>query len=274
MSRRRPGMRSLVLLPVLLFAVLVGGSDAAHALDREARLAEASEAYSIALSEPDRDARLAGFVRAQRLFASLVADGVETAPLYVDLGNAALQAQDRGHAVLAYHRALRLDPDERTARQNLEYVRGRLPGWVPRPEDAEGFRGFFDDRLLPRAWRLRGAAIAFALAAIAVVLSVRERPGAWRGLALLGFSVWALLLASTFVGGPSTSPLAVFVAPETVARSADSALSPRALPEPLPAGVEVDLLEEREGWARVRLANGRDVWVRETSVARVDSPAG
>ena len=176
--------------------------------------------------------------------------------------------------MLAYHRALRLDPDERTARQNLEYVRGRLPGWVPRPEDAEGFRGFFDDRLLPRAWRLRGAAIAFALAAIAVVLSVRERPGAWRGLALLGFSVWALLLASTFVGGPSTSPLAVFVAPETVARSADSALSPRALPEPLPAGVEVDLLEEREGWARVRLANGRDVWVRETSVARVDSPAG
>ncbi len=255
----------------LVFLASTGG---AVALDREARLAEASEAYSTALAEPDRAARLAGFARAQRAFASLVEDGVETAPLYVDLGNAALQAQDRGTAVLAYHRALRLDPDDRTARQNLEYVRGRLPGWVPRPDDAEGFRGFFDDRLLPRAWRARGAALAFALAAIAVVFSVRERPGAWRGLAIFGFVVWAVLLASTFAGGDSTRSLAVLVAAETEARSADSALAPRALPDPLPAGVEVDLLEEREGWARIRLANGRDVWVRRTSVARVDAATG
>ena len=273
MSRFLLGQRAIVLLFVVA-ASLVGAAGGAHALDREARLAEASEAYSIALTEPDRDTRLAGFARAQRLFASLVDDGVESAPLYVDLGNAALQAQDRGHAVLSYHRALRLDPDDRTARQNLDYVRGRLPGWVPRPEDAEGFRGFFDDRLLPRAWRVRGAAIAFVLAAIAIVLAVRERPGAWRGLALFCVAVWALLLASTFAGGRSTRPLAVLVASETEARSADSALAPRALPEPLPAGVEVDLLEEREGWARVRLANGRDVWVRRTSVVRVDPTGG
>lgn len=273
MSRFLVGVRGLVLL-LFVSASLVGGGGAAQALDREARLAEASEAYSTALSEPDRDTRLAGFARAQRLFASLVDDGVETAPLYVDLGNAALQAQDSGLAVLSYQRALRLDPEDRTARQNLEYVRGRLPGWVPRPDDAEGFRGFFDDRLLPRAWRVRGAAIAFVLAALAVVLSVRERPGAWRGLALLGFAVWVLLLASTLVGGPSTRPLAVLVASETEARSADSALAPSALPEPLPAGVEVDLLEERESWARIRLANGRDVWVRRTSLARVDPTTG
>ena len=260
------------LLGLVSLALLMAGQ--ASALDREARLAEASEAYGAALAELDRDARLAGFAQAQRGFASLVEDGVATAPLFVNLGNAALQAQDRGTAVLAYHRALQIDPDDPTARQNLEYARGRLPGWVPRPEDAEGFRGFFDDRLLPSAWRVRGAAIAFLAMAIAAVFSVRERPGAWRGAAVFSGVVWVLLLGSTFVGGASTRPLAVLIAAETEARSADSALAPRALPEPLPAGVEVDLLEERQGWARVRLANGRDVWVRRSNVARVDAQAG
>ena len=73
----------------------------------------------------------------------------------------------------------------------------------------------------------------------------------------LGVAVWALLLASTLVGGASTRPLAVLVASETEARSADSALAPRALPEPLPAGVEVDLLEERAGWARIPTRHSR-----------------
>lgn len=266
-------MRSLLSLGLVGWALFVFALPAL-ALDREARLAEASAAYATALTEPDRDARLAGFARAQRGFASLVEDGVATAPLFVALGNAALQAQDAGTAVLAYHRALRLDPDERAARQNLEHVRGRLPSWVPRPDDAEGFRGLFDERLLPRVWRVRGAAIAFLLAALALVLSVRERPGAWRGVAVSGFVVWGLLLVSTFAGREGDRSLAVLVAAETEARSADSALAPRALPEALPSGVEVALLEERDGWARVRLANGRDVWVRRSHVARVDQGAG
>ena len=245
-----------------------------HALDREVRLAEAADAYAAALSEPDRSARLDGFARAQRAFASLVEDGVSTAALYADLGNAALQAQDRGSAVLAYHRALRLDPDHRAARQNLEHVRSRLPGWVPRPEAAEGFGGLFDDRLLPRPARARGAALAFLLGALGLVLAVRDRPGAWRGFSAFAFVVWGVLFASTFVEGARDRPLAVIVAAEAPARSADSALSALALPEPLPSGVEVDLLEERESWARVRLANGRDVWVRRSSVAPVDEGAG
>lgn len=241
----------------------------ARALDRDGRLAEAVEVYSRALAERDRDARLAGFARAQRAFASLVEDGVATAPLFVNLGNAALQAQDRGAAVLAYHRALRLDPSHRAARQNLEHARDRLPGWVPRPEAAAGFEGFFDDRLLPPEWRQGGAAAAFLLGALALALSLRDRPGAWRGVAILAFVVWGVLFASTFVAGTGEQPLAVLVAAETEARSADSALAPLALPEPLPGGVEVGLLEERGGWARVRLANGRDVWVRRSSVTRV-----
>lgn len=263
--------RALILIAVVLTS---WASAEARTLDRAARFDEGVEAYSTALAESDRAARLAGFARAQRAFASLVDDGVASAALYTNLGNAALQAQDRGAAVLAYHRALRLDPERRAARQNLEHVRQRLPAWVPRPSAESGFEGLFDDRLVPRVWRARGAAFAFLLGSIGVVMSIRVRAGAWRGFAVSAFVVWGVLFGSTFVGGAADRPLAVLIASETTARSADSSLAALALPEALPGGVEVDLLEAREGWARVRLANGRDVWVRRANVARVEPEDG
>ena len=56
---------------------------------------------------------------------------------------------------------------------------------------------------------------------------------------------------------------------ETAARAADSAFAPNLFPAPLPEGAEVSVLENRSPWMRVRLANRRDVWVKESSLAPV-----
>ena len=42
-----------------------------------------------------------------------------------------------------------------------------------------------------------------------------------------------------------------------------------AFPDPLPQGVEALRLETRGDFARIRLANGRDVWVRNGSLTPV-----
>ncbi len=239
-------------------------------LDRRERLQRALDAYAAAMAESDRDARLAGFARAERGFASLVADGVETAALFTNLGNAALQAQHPGSAVLAYHRALVLEPDAPTARQNLAHVRSRLPAWLPKRDAGEGAQRLLFYRQIDPRTRATIAAVCFAAMAACVVLSVRRREGAFRGLAIAFGLAWASGLASlVYDARAGRDDLAVVIADEVAARSADSSLSPLALPEPLPAGVEVEILEERGGWARVRLANGRDVWVRASVVERV-----
>jgi len=239
-------------------------------LDRQDRLRRALDAYAAALVESDRDARLAGFARAERGFASLVADGVRTPALFTNLGNAALQAQHTGRAVLAYHRALALEPDAATARQNLAHVRSRLPAWVPRRDAGEGAQRLLFYRQIDPRTRSTIAALCFAAMAACVVLAVRRREGAFRGLAIAFGLGWASGIASlAYDARTGRDDLAVVVADEVAARSADSTLSPLALPEPLPAGVEVEILEERGGWARVRLANGRDVWVRASVVERV-----
>ncbi len=241
------------------------------AASAEARLEEALAIYTRALEEPQRGARLAGFARAERLFARVVASGSHTSDLYTNLGNAALQAEHTGRAVLAYRRALRLDADAPRALQNLEHVRRLLPEWVPRPEPAGVIDTFFFwHRTLPRSDRALAAALCFALACALLAGAIRTRNGALRGAALLLFAGWGLLAGSVALDGAgSAKEDAVITADEAPARAADSALAPLAFPDPLPGGTEVAILERRSPWLRVRLANGRDAWVSESSATVV-----
>lgn len=236
-----------------------------------ARLDAALAAYARAQGEPDRDARLAGFAEAERGFAAVIAAGVESVALHTNRGNAALQAGRTGEAVLAYRRALALAPDARQAAQNLAAVRDGLPSWVPRPEPAAGVGAALDPRRLAPTTRSAIAGGAFLAFAFAVLGAVRRPAGAWRGFAALAVGVWGLALASLFPGaGTEGAAGAVVTAEDTWARVSDSALAPRALAAPLPAGVEVERLEARGDWWRVRLANGRQVWLRASSVTPID----
>ena len=235
-------------------------------------LLEAVETYTRGLHTEHRDPRIEEFRRAQRLFAA-VADRVENADLYTNLGNAALQAEDLGGSILAYRRALRISPAHPRALQNLDHARSLLPGWVPRP-GPEGVLDslFFWHRSVPIDLRMLLAALCFTVAAVLVAAAIRFRQSPLRNAASLPLLAWGALLASVLADPSRTArPEAVVAVPEVVARAADSPLSPSAFPQPLPGGVEVRILEQRSAWVRVRLANGRDAWLPESSLASVDS---
>jgi len=228
------------------------------------------EAYTRAMETEDRDARLAAFAEAQRFFAEASQAGGQPA-LYVNLGNAGLAGQHLGQAVLAYRRALRLDPDHGQAARNLAHARGLLPDWVPRPESSGALDSFFFwHRTLSRAERSGLAAWAFFLAALLVAWSLRTGQTTPRNLAWLPGIAW-LALVGSLVFDPATEARAdvVITAGETPARAADSSVAPLLFQAPLPGGTEARLLEERAAWAQIRLANGRDVWVARSSLSRV-----
>jgi tetratricopeptide (TPR) repeat protein len=238
----------------------------------DASLVEAAVAsYSRALDTAERDARLEEFRRAERLFRRAVETAPGNAALYTDLGNAALQAEHLGTAVLAYRRALAIDPDHPRAVQNLDHARTLLPEWVPKPTHHGLIDTFFAwHQTLARSDRELAAAAAFALAALLIAAAIRFRQPTLRTTALVPALVWLALLASLFVESSSgAADAAVVTADEVVARAADSALAPSALPAPLPGGTEVRILEARPPWLRVRLANGRDAWLAESAVTPV-----
>lgn len=257
----------------LLFAATVGwaASGVAQPAPETTPIEAAIASYQAALDTSARDSRLEGFRTAERLFARVVDSGASNPELYTNLGNAALQAEHLGAAVLAYRRALAIDPDHPRALQNLEYARSLLPEWVPKPEPGGLLDSFFFwHKTLARADRALGAAVAFALAALLMAAAIRFGQSALRTAAILPALVWAALIASVALDvGDVRLDSAVVVADETVARAADSALAPSTLPAPLPGGVEVRIIERRPPWVRIRLANGRDAWVAESALMTV-----
>jgi hypothetical protein len=262
-------MRSRLLLAMV--SALTVAAPISAAADVPQQLAQqAVEAYGEALDTEQRDLRLAGFRRAERLFAR-VAEGESRNPeLYTNMGNAALQAEHLGTAVLAYRRALSLDPDHPRAVQNLEHARTLLPEWVPRPASSGMLDTFFLwHRTLSRSERSLAAALAFLAGGLLVAAGLRfgkTGNNAPRNAAILPALVWVALAASLAIdSGRGSGDEAVLVADETIARAADSALAPQTLPAPLPGGVEVKILERRSPWLRVRLASGRDAWIPESA---------
>jgi hypothetical protein len=88
-----------------------------------------------------------------------------------------------------------------------------------------------------------------------------------RNLAVLPAFVWILLLGVMLLrSSGDDGAAAVIIVPEVIARSADSPGAPSRLPQPLPSGTEVQIVETREEWSRVRLFDGRDVWLPASAV--------
>jgi len=238
----------------------------------DATLSQAIDAYTQAQEATARDERLAGFRRAQRLFEHVAAQGARSADLYTNLGNAALQAERPGPAILAYRRALVLDPDQARAHQNLRHARTLLSAWVPKPEPEGALESFFIWRhLLNPAEQAAIAALSFLLAALLLAVAIYRRSPLARNLAFLPLLAWLELLLSAAIqtrAGAATQ--AVLVADETIARAADSPNAPMRFAQPLPAGTEVEIRETRAHWVHIVLADGRDAWVTRGAVEAVE----
>ena len=94
-----------------------------------------------------------------------------------------------------------------------------------------------------------------------------QRRRSLRGAAVLPGAVWLAMLLSLALEDRRTSDAVVMDA--VTLRAADSPGAPAAYGSPLPRGTEVTLLERRDSWAKIKLANGTAGWVPDGAVQRV-----
>ena len=228
----------------------------------------ARQVYRQALEEQDPVRRARHFADAERSLREAAAS--RPAPeLLADWGNAALGAGDSGRATLAFRRALAVQPNHERAAKNLAWLRDRAPPWLPRP--ASG--GALDSLLFWRdlfsvAQRYWIAAGAFAFAVLLLTPWPTRRMRLLRRMSVVPIAVWAVAAGSALLSR-SAPPEGVVVIDGAPLRSADSAGARLAFAHPLPAGAEVTILEIRDGWLRIALADGTPGWMMANSVAPV-----
>lgn len=261
---------SIILMLLCTFCGATIAEDSGDALRR------AIDEYQSALDQTDRNRRVQLFSRAETLFAAVIEarrsetpDVAVSPDLYVNQGNAALGAEHLGAAILAYRRALSVDPNHRTARQNLEHARTLLPDWVPTPESRTAAFGSIFEPLhsIGRSEWYGIAAIAFAVMAVLVAIFFRTGKSSVRNVALAVGLIWLFaIVRPLWYEGDGDASVAVVVVPEVTARSADSINSPARFRDPLPSGAEVLIVEDRGDWNRVQMFDGREAWLPVSSI--------
>jgi len=201
-----------------------------------------------------------GLDRARRL-----AD-VENHRLLLNIGNAHLLAGDIGPAVLNLRRAERLRPANDRVASALADARARVGASVVPDARTRLLDAAFSWRsVVPRAvlmWIVVGGYLLLWTLAIARLAGF-DRIGVRAAVGVGTIAAVSLLVLLGDQAMMVQSDDAVVVAPRGVIglNGPSEGVYEPSFEDALPAGLEVRVLEIREGWARVKLIDSRETWV-------------
>ena len=230
----------------------------------------ANEAFRQANTAKDDVEQQRLYGRAILSFEKIINDGqIRNAKLYNNLANAYFLKGDLGRAILNYRRAERLDAGDADIRKNLSFARSRRADKVPvKTEERVLQTLFFWHYDFSLKTKFVVAVITFGLMGLALTTMVwlgRIAPvtvaAVVCGILTACFTVSVVLEVSDRAG----KVCGVITAEEVVAHQADWENSASSFKEPLHAGTEFDVIERRPGWLHIRLADGSDGWIPQSS---------
>jgi len=261
----------------IMLAVLVAAAAPVRAqttaMSEPEMLASAEQAMDDAARASADDPELAEhlYEEAAARYGTLIdSRHVESSGLYRAQGNAWLLSGDVGHAIASYRRAERLDPHDERTKESLAHARALVrtsvtPGFEDRVlRTVLWWRGW-----VPRSWVFGVFVLAFAAVwgvELARRVSRRRPAHVW---AIGAGAVAAVTLGSLAIEHIAFRSVehAVIVQRAVIAYTGPSdEVYPPAFETPLNAGVEAVVLAHREGWVRLRLADGREAWTPEHAI--------
>jgi tetratricopeptide (TPR) repeat protein len=266
-----PRLILLAVLSLLSLAAPARGGELEEGLALFGRAAEARAREGEGATE-SRDL----FRSAAAAWRKLAEAGTVSTRLYTNIGNAHAFAGDLGEAVLAYRRALVVDPENDRARDALDAIRAEL-GVSDRAED--GSVGllralfFWHDAFSPGTRRaLFGALWVIGIAGLLIARRARRLR---LPAAIVTAAAVAVLVSLAVTDRAAAREADAVLMVRTEGRAGDGEFYSASHSSPLPAGVELKLLERRggpRGWVHGRLRDGTTSWVPAAAVTVVVPP--
>jgi len=213
------------------------------------------------------------FQEAADAYEKILAYGFADPRVLYNLANAYFKQGRLGAAILHYERALRLDPSDRDARDNLELARGLIRDRVPEtdiPYPVKVLQDFLD------ALSIELVSVVFLClyyAAAGIVGALPLVSGEMRRRAL-GYGAAAAWLCALLAGGAlvyriqdRTAAHAIVMADRVDVLSGPSA--DNTVLFTVHEGTRLDVRNRRDGWFQVSLPNAMSGWVPAESVEGV-----
>lgn len=267
MKRLLPVLRPLMFTAALLPAA---AQDPAAIFDEANSFFQQANGMQASNPETARNLYRRAALRYERLISEV---GIRNGKLYYNLANTYFQMDDIGRAILNYRRALRLNPSDPNLNRNLAFARTRRYDKFEEAQETQVMRTllFWHFDLAP-VTRLAVFTVVSALFWGAMLLRLYRRmalpAGVTAGLALAAACFLGSILYDAAIG--EKQRYGVVTAPDTIARQGDGETYEPSFADPLHAGAEVRLIEQRPDWRRVELPDGRRCWLSARDIEWID----
>ena len=204
---------------------------------------------------------------AMMLYEQILATDMESVPLYYNMGNAYYKMREYPMAIYCYEKALKLDPSNDDARTNLEIANMAIVDkieLVPQSFIVKGWNGL-KHKLSSDEWAYVSVG-TFVLLLVAAYLFLRARKMGLRKLGFFGGVVVALvfalsvLFAAQLKQASTKEDQAIVMTPTVTVKSSPSDTSVDLFV--LHEGTKVALLDEADGWHKIKIANGSVGWLQ------------
>ena len=211
---------------------------------------------------------------ALKLYEAIQTEGLHSAALYYNMANVYFKMDELAESILYYNRALRLAPADEDIRHNLEYAESMTKDSIEKiPEFilttwVRAVRGAFSST----AWSVLSLVLLATSLAMMLVYLLAQR----LSLRKVGFYVMMtagvlFILTTIFAWGEGRMDVE-----HREAVVMNSAVSIKSSPDR--AATELFVLHEGtklvigatiDGWAEVRIADGRKGWIEESRIERI-----
>lgn len=213
----------------------------------------------------------ANYTQAANLYEQALAQGVESAAVYYNLGNAYYQQQKTADAILNYERAMRMQPHNKNIQNNLQLAKARIN--PPIDEMPEVFyRQWWATVLgvMPSGtWGILSILTLWASAALGVLFllasaTIRKKQAFAGAVFCLVMAVLFHVFAYNRYQTETGNNYAVLMQPNTALKKGPSDGSESITD--LPEGAKVRTNERVNGWVRITLPDNREGWVNEKNL--------
>jgi tetratricopeptide (TPR) repeat protein len=221
-----------------------------------------------ATDDPDKAQML--YEKAILNYEKIISDaGIKNPKLYYNLGNAYFLKEDIGRAILNYRRAQNLDKADTNIQKNLAFARSRRIDTVEVKTEKRILETlFFWHYDFSIRTKFLVTCIFFAIVCISgtFMLWRGKSPPTVAAAAICG--ILTVIFLASFIAESrirANTICGVITAGQVVARQGDGPNYPESFTEPLHAGTEFDLLEQRTGWLHILLLDDSEAWIPDNT---------
>jgi len=207
-------------------------------------------------------------------YKKVVDEGYESAPLYFNMGNASYKNGDIPSALLYYGKAHKLSPGDEDINFNIKYVNLKTTDKIDEAPEffiTKWWRGFI---LAISANALAWISVLLVLMGSCVLIwyfftaSVTiKKTSFYASMSFFGLGLVAIFMAGMQLSYFSSHREAI-VFSSTVNVNSGPVEKAKAL-FVIHEGTKLDILDDNNGWIKIKLANGSEGWIKGTEVKEI-----